>query len=382
MNPMKTYLTALFILWNICNALGQQEAITTDQKKVVLFEDGTWEYADSIAFYELQTKSISKLEIPKIGSKEFVINHTGYSLVYSEPHEQAIWVAYELTKEETIKKFERTDKFLIDPQVKTKTANDKDYSGTGFDRGHLAPASDMAWSSTSMAESFYYSNMSPQSPSFNRGIWKRLEELVRTWANDNNSVYVVTGPVLSSDLQTIGANKVSVPNYFYKVILDYNSPGIKAIGFIIPNTGSKALLQNYAVSIDSVEALTGLDFFTSIPDEQEEAIESNLCSKCWTWKSQKPDEEVSTSSGDRLSSSVQCNGNTQKGARCKNVTLNTSGYCYLHVSQENKSNTQVKPATSTQKRTSSVQCSGTTQAGNRCKRMTLSSNGRCYQHGG
>jgi endonuclease G len=315
---------------------GQKEAKTTEGKNVLLYEDGSWLYADSVPLYNIKSSTISKLEIPKIHPKDIVISHTGYSLLYNETHEQANWIAYDLTKEETNKLFDRTDKFISDPKVKTRTANDKDYSGSGYDRGHLAPASDMGWSSIAMAESFYYSNMSPQTPSFNRGIWKRLEELVRTWAVENNTVYVVTGPVLNNALTTIGANKVSVPKYFYKVILDYSEPSVKGIGFIIPNTGSIEPLKNYAVSIDSVEKYTGIDFFPLLPDDQEELIEQTLCIQCWSWKNIK-NETTSKDSEHKSTTSVQCNGRTKAGQQCKNKTLSESGFCYLHENKNNSS---------------------------------------------
>ncbi len=356
---------------------GQEEATTETGKKVLLWEDGTWVYADSIPIYNIKATALSKLEIPKTIPKDIIITHTGYTLLYNETHEQSSWIAYELTKEETNKMYERTDKFIPDPKVKTGTATDKDYAGFGYDRGHLAPASDMGWSLTAMAESFYYSNMSPQTPSFNRGVWKRLEELARTWAIENNSIYIVTGPVLTTGLNTIGSNKVSVPNYFYKVILDYSEPSIKGIGFIIPNTGSSESLQQFAVSIDSVEKFTGIDFFPLLADEQEDLIEKTLCIKCWSWKSVKTTSEKEE---NKTSSSVQCNGINKAGERCNNKTLNANGYCYLHEAQQgNQIKTETQP-TKKETRSSSVQCSGTTKAGSRCKRMTLSSNGKCYQH--
>jgi len=359
---------------------GQQEATTKDGKTVLLYEDGKWLYADSVPLYNLKTIKISKLEIPKTNPQDIIIDHTGYSLLYNEKHEQANWVAYQLTKEETVKIVERTDKFLPDPLVKTKSANDKDYSGSSYDRGHLAPASDMGWSSTTMAESFYYSNMSPQDPSFNRGIWKRLEELVRTWAIEIDTIYVVTGPVLTTELTSIGSNKVSVPKYFYKVILDYSEPNIKGIGFIISNSGSSDPLQYYAVTIDSVQKFTGIDFFPLLPDDQEKLIESNLTINDWTWKSVKIESEVKDE--NKTSTSVQCKGTTKTGERCKNKTLNASGYCYLHEGQQsNQSKTQTLPAKN-ERRATSVQCSGTTKSGTRCKHMTYSPNGKCYQHGG
>jgi endonuclease G len=230
-----------------------------------------------------------------------------------------------LTSEETNSTIKRSNKFIIDPLVKTGSADNSDYAGSGYDKGHLAPAGDMGWSATSMKESFYYSNMSPQVPSFNRGVWKRVEELVRAWANEYKSVYIVTGPVLTNGLPTIGHDKVSVPKYFYKVILEYNASGTKGIGFVIPNAASQESLQRYAVSIDSVEKITGIDFFPLLPDKQEKAIESNLNVNEWTWKSFK-----STAKKEKLSASVQCSGITKKGTRCKNRTTNASGRCYLH----------------------------------------------------
>ena len=278
----------------------------------------------------LQTENISKLEFPATLPNEKIISHTGYSFVYSEEHEQAKWIAYELTKEETNSLFERTDKFLVDPMVSTGTAENSDYANSGYDKGHLAPAADMGWSAVSMKESFYFSNMSPQLPGFNRGVWKRLEELMRTWASDYNAIYIVTGPVLKSGLPTIGGNRVSIPLEYYKVILDYTQPEIHAIGFILPNASSSASLNTFAVSIDEVESRTGIDFFPTLPDDQETKLEKEVCQTCWHWQASK--------------------------------ATNGSG--------------------SNQKTGTSVQCSGTTKAGDRCKRMTSSENGRCYQHGG
>ena len=201
-------------------------------------------------------------------------------------------MAYELTKEETTKAFERTNKFKPDPSVSTLTANDADYAGSGYDRGHLAPAADMGWSSTAMAESFYYSNMSPQVPGFNRGIWKKLEELVRTWAIENNSLLVVTGPVLKKGLKTIGAGRVSVPELYYKVILDNHEPGINAIAFLIPNASQSADLQSFVVSIDSVESITGIDFFPNF--ENEDQIERTSTVEHWSWTRTTNTDQVTT----------------------------------------------------------------------------------------
>ena len=232
---------------------------------------------------DLDSQLQQKIEIPALSETDIVINHFGFSLLYNEEHEQASWVAYELTSTEINKIFDRTNKFILDPQVKTTTASGKDYLKSGYDRGHLAPASDMGWSSITMAESFYYSNISPQTPEFNRGVWKRLEELVRSWAIKYETINIVTGPILTPGLPAIGPNQVTVPNLFYKVILDYNGKDVKGIGFILPNLGSKEILQSYAVSIDSVESLTGIDFFPMLNDDQEIYLESAICLECWSW---------------------------------------------------------------------------------------------------
>jgi len=143
-----------------------------------------------------------------------------------------------------------------------------------------------------MEESFYFSNMSPQVPGFNRGIWKRLEEQVRTWAVDNKAVYVITGPVLKKELPTIGSEHISVPELFYKVVLDYTLPDVKAIAFVLPNQSSTKSLSIYTVTIDSVEALTGIDFFPQLPDDQEKLIESSTDYASWNWKENKSSQNL------------------------------------------------------------------------------------------
>ena len=273
---------------------------------------------------------IPNLELPAIKQTDVIIRHFGYTLSYNEKHEQANWVAYELTAAETRKAVNRSNDFQPDRAVNTGSATNEDYQGSGYDRGHLAPAADMEWSEQAMEESFYYSNMSPQVPGFNRGIWKKLEEQVRQWAIDNQDIYVVTGPVLEYNLPTIGPDKVSVPRYYYKVILDYTEPELKGIGFILPNASSTLPLQNFAVSIDSVEHLTGINFFPALPYKQEQAIEKTICIPCWTWTTTATKKSHLTKSN---SVTVQCSAITKAGTRCKRMTSNSSGLCTQHENQ-------------------------------------------------
>jgi len=195
-------------------------------------------------------------------------------------------------------KYERTDNFREDPLVNTGSATLNDYKGSGYDRGHLAPAGDMTWSYEAMSESFYLSNISPQEPGFNRGIWKTLESYVRTWAFENLEIFIVTGPVLKAGLSTIGQSEVAIPEFYYKVILDYHEPELKAIGFILKNESSQVSLENIAVSIDSVESFTGIDFFPSIPDTIEFIIEENLDINKWTFHGYSYEEDTTADSSD------------------------------------------------------------------------------------
>ncbi|MEI7661926.1 MAG: DNA/RNA non-specific endonuclease [Bacteroidota bacterium] len=230
------------------------------------------------------TATIFHPGLPKAGQHDQVITHKGYTLSFNPVYHIANWVAYELTKWETVPSVKRNNHFVPDPLMPPGSLSNADYQGSGYDRGHLAPAADMCYSRQTMQESFYLSNISPQEPGFNRGIWARLETLVRQWACEDGAVYVVTGTVLSRGLPTIGRDRIAVPRYFYKVILDYSGPGIKGIGFIIANEGSQQPLQHYAVTIDSVEKVTGTDFFYQLPDDQQRMVESTIDLSKWRWK--------------------------------------------------------------------------------------------------
>ncbi|MGL4331510.1 MAG: DNA/RNA non-specific endonuclease [Bacteroidales bacterium] len=215
---------------------------------------------------------------------EQIISRKGYTVSYNSDYCNPNWVAYVLERGELkAPKTKRSDKFVKDPAVNLSQGGNEDYRRSGYDRGHLAPAADMSWSPGTMSESFYFSNMSPQVPSFNRGIWKDLEEQVRKWADKESILLVATGPVLENGLKRIGPNGVAVPKYFYKVIIDPTGDDKKGIGFVISNKASKKKLQSYAVSIDSVERLTGINFFETMPDQLEETLEEQHDTGAWTW---------------------------------------------------------------------------------------------------
>jgi endonuclease G len=216
-----------------------------------------------------------------------MVVYEGFSLCYRESYEQPEWVSYFLTREELEGEAKRTNNFRSDPEIETGSASADDYYGSGYDRGHLAPAADMVFSKQAMEESFFMSNMSPQNPSFNRGIWSRLEALVRQWAYSLGELYVVTGPILEKeDYPVIGANAVAVPEYFYKVLLYYTSGKAEGIGFIVPNqkysvSSSAELLETFAVTIDEVEDRTGIDFFFLLEEGIQAGFEGERNGDFW-----------------------------------------------------------------------------------------------------
>jgi endonuclease G len=219
--------------------------------------------------------------LPK-GSKGELILHKGYALSYNESREQADWVMHLLPAPKPgAKRFRRQNNFREDPQVSTGSSSPDDYRNTGYDRGHLAPAADLSYDEEVLSESFYMSNMSPQRPGFNRGIWNSLENQVRDWAKENGNVWVITGPLFGKRPRKFGANQVHVPKAFYKIVFDFQEPELKMIGFILPNQVSKADLRSFACPIDSVETVSGFDFFTSLPDSLEEKLESQYAELMW-----------------------------------------------------------------------------------------------------
>jgi endonuclease G, mitochondrial len=215
-------------------------------------------------------------------AKGEIVKHKHYSLSYLERHEQAEWTAYKMDRKMlNAPNVGRHDNFEADYDVKTRSAFHRDYTGSGYTRGHMVPAGDMAFDLEAMRESFYMSNMSPQLRENNNGVWKELEENVRDWTYKANELYIITGPILSNPIKTIGKeNKVTVPSAFYKVL--YDPLHDKGIGFIIPNARSQERLETYMMTIDQVEQATDIDFFYQLlNDKYEEKMESRINPSLW-----------------------------------------------------------------------------------------------------
>ena len=241
------------------------------------------------------------LQVPECGLKNHSADHElrefkYYSLCYRESYEQAEWSAECIKSSMLEKNAVRSNDFRPDEKISTGSATLADYKSSGYDRGHLVPAADMSFDQEAMSETFYMSNMSPQAPQFNRGIWVNIETQVRAWAQKFGKIYVVSGPVLNKsaeEFSSIGKNQVSVPEFYYKVILapvykdddDKKTPedseSVMAIGFIIPNQKCEKQFWDYAVSVDEVENITNIDFFSRLEDSLEIQVESAFQLESW-----------------------------------------------------------------------------------------------------
>ncbi len=227
------------------------------------------------------------LELPAFDSADIVIKNTQgrYTLRYDTAYRQAAWVAYTLTGEDAAPgRAKRRDRFVPDPAVVREgypTAFTSDYKGSGYDRGHLCPSADRSRSQEENDCTFYLSNISPQTPALNRGPWKALEEQVRRWAVRHDTLYIVTGGLLAPGLERLSSG-IGIPEYFYKAILTKEEDAFEAIGFLFPNaTRFEGDYVDYAVSIDSLQTFTRIDFYHHLPDPVEYETEKAYSSRFW-----------------------------------------------------------------------------------------------------
>ena len=253
----------------------------------VLLDDAT----EEMEVFKLQRlrNLIQLYGIPTSNQTGQIVWHSAMALQYNESHEQANWVSHVISTDISSGKFGRTNVFLVDSLIKTGSTEEGDYfikktkpdgtfayDGFGYDRGHLAPSADFRWSAKALAESFYYSNMSPQKPDFNRLSWAKLEDLFRAYVDLYQAELIVTtGPILSDKLPKMerAINKnLSIPEYYFKAVVDLKNK--RAIGFIMPNKLCELPLENYAVSVDSIESVTQLNLFSGIVDSTQTRIET------------------------------------------------------------------------------------------------------------
>lgn len=240
-------------------------------------------------------RALAKRHIPfGLPSTGELLFHRGYVAGHNNWLKIPNWVAYHLPREKVQGDAARSDKFVPDPELKPyQRSEPADYRESGFDRGHLAPAADMKSDNAEMADSFLMSNITPQvGKGFNRGIWKKLEDRVRRWAQERGEVWVVTGPVFVADaeesmmrFQLIGKRRVAVPTHFFKIVYSRGPEDeLRVIAFLLPNAPAAAdNLPRFTTAVDAVEEQTGLDFFNALDDELEDSLESRQASSLDAW---------------------------------------------------------------------------------------------------
>lgn len=229
------------------------------------------------------------LEIAKVapGTPSQLKEYKGFTLSFNKLNKTPNWVGWELLASELHGDTKRTDKFWTDKEI-SGCPYTYDYRKSGFDRGHMSPAAEHKWSPQAMHDCFSLANICPQNHALNTGAWNRLEEIERRWANRDSAIVIIAGPIYTdSDSQTIGQSMIRVPSAFFKVIIAPYLSNPRGIGFIFPNMSAPGSYLNYSMTIDEVERITGIDFFSSLPDSIENAIESKVDIKEWTRRENK-----------------------------------------------------------------------------------------------
>ncbi len=204
-----------------------------------------------------------------------VYHKPSFSLSYVEEYELPEWVCYSLTVEMLNKeKFERNQDFEPDRDIATGSGHYRDYKSSGYRRGHLVPSADMAWKKKAMDATFLLSNIAPMRASFNDGIWLELEHNVRDWARRYEQVTVIAGPLFRDATTTIGENEILVPRYFYKAVFAVQNDDPMVVAFLFDQDQTQpGALDEYVISVDSLENLTGVDMFSNLYGSWDDEIE-------------------------------------------------------------------------------------------------------------
>ena len=231
-------------------------------------------------------ESVQDLSLPVTSPSktDILIEHEGFALLYDTKTLCPRWVAWELTAEETRGRVSRQNvDFKEDSKVpKEYQVASWDYNGGGYGRGHMCPAGDMKWSQEAMQDCHYMTNICPQTAELNKTWWEHLERACRQWARQEGAVQIVCGPIFSENPKHFGKkHRMAVPRAFYKVVLSLKKGQEKAIGFFYTNDNAIQPMEDAVRSVDDIERLTGIDFFSSLPDEQENRLEAMTDLRAW-----------------------------------------------------------------------------------------------------
>ena len=215
----------------------------------------------------------------------YLMEKPQYSLSYSRDNGGPNWVSWHLDAS-WLGSTPRQDDFRADTTLPTGwyRVQATDYSGSGFDRGHMCPSADRTITVTANSATFLMTNMIPQLPANNQGVWANLESYSRTLVSQGNELYIISG---GHGLQHFIANgHVAVPAQTWKVIIvlpvgsnDVSrvSTSTRTIAVVMPNSGTIGSdWRAYRVSVDQVEAITGFDFFSNVSSGIQAVIEGRV----------------------------------------------------------------------------------------------------------
>ena len=352
LNNLKIITTFLFA----CNILYSQENHTISQlnKEITILEQKKDSLLNVLEFLILE-EDLNEVMKTIIPSKKDIIEHHALVISYNEEHEQANWVAHKINKKIIDGNVSRTNNFRVDSQIETGSSEEKDYflktklpsgkytyDGFGYDRGHLAPSADFKWSKTALSDSYFYSNMSPQLPEFNRKGWANIEGFLRSYVYENETdLLVVTGPFYHENVKKSerSKNNMSIPDYFFKIAVDLKN--MLGVGFLVPHEKLTSPTESYMVSIDSIEAFTGYNFNFQLPDSIENNLEKEMEVK--NWQNKKNRGNVAPIDTKRLPkgafNTVQARQFTEKRKKvtiCGKVVstkLSKNGHTFLNLDQ-------------------------------------------------
>lgn len=219
----------------------------------------------------------------RVAQKNLPLQRYAYRAWYSEELRIPLAVSWYLTREHASGRHQRKNQmFHPDPEVKNPTTTE-DYIQSGYDRGHMCPAGDNKWSQEALEQTFLMTNICPQNHNLNKNDWNDLEQLCRQWARKYGKIYVVCGPLLrGSNHRQIGprSRRVTVPEAFYKVVMR-TGKNAAAIAFVYDNKGQSQPMRQAVRTVDEVERLTGLDFYSALDDGTENRIESKSSLSDW-----------------------------------------------------------------------------------------------------
>ncbi len=206
-----------------------------------------------------------------------VLENKGFTIGYSELRRNPLWVAYHARPIKRRRNYRRLENFEADSRTLTRVAP-RDYSNSGYQRGHLAPSWLIAqvYGRDAQRQTFLMTNITPQKPNLNQKVWQRLEEIESDYfARWFDGVWVLTGPIFDDHIRHLRSG-VEVPDAFYRIFVDEDPTGPpRILAFIVPQTvrGDEPLDQ-FMATVDEIEARTGFDFLSALEDVLEKRLES------------------------------------------------------------------------------------------------------------